>query len=164
MTVHRVGIAQIVESTDPEDTVGMLGLGSCVGIFFAVPGQYAIAAHCLLDHRNPAKTEAAAKYVDSALRELVACTERAGFSLATVRVGLVGGAQILSFDGGRPELEIGARNAAAATAGVSELKLRLATSDLGGRWPRHAFVQVSEGKLLVERKDSAINALAARPT
>lgn len=150
MTIHHVGIGQVVESDDLEDTVQMLGLGSCIGIFMSVPGKYVVAAHALLDHRHPKRDDMPGKFVDTAVPHLLTLAEKAGYASYKLKVSVAGGAQIFAFAGGRPELEIGARNIEAIEEVLAATRLKVVLNDTGGKSPRRAAMKVSEGLLVVE--------------
>ncbi len=156
MTLHHVGIGQVVEATDSDDIVEMLGLGSCVGIFMCVAGKYVIAAHALLDHHNAGRDESPGKYVDTAVPHLLAMAAKAGYMKRHLRVSIAGGAQIFAFAGGRPELEIGARNIAAAHEILRGVGMRIVLDDTGGKSPRRARMNVAEGLLEVTQKTNAM--------
>lgn len=150
MTIHHVGIGQVVETDDPVDIVQMLGLGSCIGIFMSVPGKYVVAAHALLDHHNPKRDDMPGKFVDTAVPHLIALAEKAGYAPFKLKVSVAGGAQIFAFAGGRPELEIGARNIEAIDEVLAGTRLKVVLKDTGGKSPRRASMLVSEGILVVE--------------
>jgi len=156
MTLHHVGIGQVVEATDTGDVVEMLGLGSCVGIFMCVPGKYVVAAHALLDCHKKNREETPGKYVDTAVPHLLELARKAGHSKARLQVSIAGGAQIFAFAGGRPELEIGARNITEAHEAIQRAGMRIRLDDTGGKNPRRATVLVSEGVLTVSQKANVL--------
>lgn len=151
MTTHHVGIGQTVTSTTPGDRIDMLGLGSCVGIFLVAP-NFIAAAHCLLDKSNGRASEAPGKFVDTAVPHLLSLAKRAGLGPAQLTASIAGGAQIFAFSGGRPELEIGARNIATATGLLKQHGLRIVENDTGGTTPRRATINVGEAKIKVTRQ------------
>ena len=126
----------------------MLGLGSCVGIFLHGT-NFVTAAHCLLDASKGRSSDTPGKFVDTAIPHLLQLSERAGFRPNKLTASIAGGAQIFAFSGGRPELEIGARNIEAATSMLARHRIRIATNDTGGTTPRRAQMTVGEGKLTV---------------
>ncbi|MEM9712580.1 MAG: chemotaxis protein CheD [Actinomycetota bacterium] len=148
MSTHHVGIGQIVTSSTAGDRIDMLGLGSCVGIFLHAPG-YVSAAHCLLDAAKGRSTDTPGKFVDTAVPHLLALSEKAGVAGRRLTASIAGGAQIFAFSGGRPELEIGARNIEAATGLLRKRGIRIATNDTGGTTPRRAIMVVGEERLVV---------------
>ena len=151
MTTHHVGIGQIVRSKVPGDRVDMLGLGSCVGIFLHAPG-FVAAAHCLLDQAKGRTSDTPGKYVDTAIPHLLSLSGRAGFPATKLTASIAGGAQIFAFSGGRPELEIGARNIDTATLLLRKNRIRVATNDTGGSTPRRALMIVGQEGLQVTRQ------------
>jgi chemotaxis protein CheD len=148
MSTHHVGIGQVVTTKNAGDRVDMLGLGSCVGIFFHAPGFIA-AAHCLLDQAKGRSSDTPGKFVDTAIPHLIQLSGRAGFAAAKLTASIAGGAQIFAFSGGRPELEIGVRNIEAATSLLRQHRIRIATNDTGGVTPRRAMMVVGDDRLTV---------------
>jgi chemotaxis protein CheD len=151
MTKHHVGIGQVVASSTVGDQVDMLGLGSCVGVYFAAT-NFVVAAHCLLDRSNGRDGASPGKFVDTAIPHLLTIADRAGFGPSRLVASIAGGAQIFAFSGGRPELEIGARNIEAAKQLLRESRIRVDIDDTGGTTPRRASMVVGEGRLVVSRQ------------
>lgn len=151
MSTHHVGIGQVVVSKTVGDRVDMLGLGSCVGIFLHGT-NFVAAAHCLLDASKGRSSDTPGKFVDTAIPHLLQLSERAGFRPNKLTASIAGGAQIFAFSGGRPELEIGARNIEAAKTLLGKHRLRIATNDTGGTTPRRALMVVGEGTLTVKHQ------------
>jgi chemotaxis protein CheD len=160
VTVHHVGIGQVAESTAPDDIIEMLGLGSCVGIYFYVPGEWAAAAHALLAASDPRKSEQPGKYVDTAVAELLRRATKAGYTKSRLRVAIAGGAQIFTFGDRRPELDVGTRNIEAAHRELASAGLRIEAEDTGGNSPRRASLVVGEGQLEVTQTGRNANARA----
>ncbi|MEO1062715.1 MAG: chemotaxis protein CheD [Actinomycetota bacterium] len=148
MTTHHVGIGQVVTSSVAGDRIDMLGLGSCVGIFLHAPG-FVAAAHCLLDQAKGRTADTPGKFVDTAIPHLLSLSARAGYPVNKLTASIAGGAQIFAFSGGRPELEIGARNIDAATVLLRKNRIRVATDDTGGSTPRRALMIVGQETLQV---------------
>ena len=66
-----VGIGQTAVAEDPGDTIEMIGLGSCAGIFVVAPGKVAVAAHSLLAQpRNGEVIKQPGKYVQTAVPDV----------------------------------------------------------------------------------------------
>lgn len=160
MTKHHVGIGQIVSSSTVGDRIDMLGLGSCVGIYLAAP-DFVVAAHCLLDRSKGREGATPGKFVDTAIPHLLMLAGRAGFQPSRVTASIAGGAQIFAFSGGRPELEIGARNIETATSLLRQHRIRIGVDDTGGTTPRRSSMVVGEGRLEVTRQEGRVAAKAA---
>lgn len=144
--MKNVGIGEVVITTDPEETVAMIGLGSCVGIFLTVPGRVVAAAHVLLPSSNGAPA-VPGKFADTAVPELQRLLHEEGIPARRARAVLVGGGQVLSFGGNRPELDIGRRNAEAVRDALREAGIPVATDETGGTTARSARVTVASGAL-----------------
>jgi chemotaxis protein CheD len=145
--VRSVGIGEIVFSTDPGETVQMIGLGSCVGVFLTVPGKVVAAAHVLLPSSDGASSGPPGKFADTAIPELARLLSEAGISKARTSATLVGGGQVLSFGSNRPEFDIGRRNAEAVKAALSKAGIRIAVDETGGTKARSARVTVAQGAI-----------------
>lgn len=144
--MKSVGIGQIVVAEDPDEIVGMLGLGSCVGVFCAVPGRLVAAAHVLLPDSEGKKAGALGKYADTAVAELVRILQDHPRVLTSaVRVSLAGGGQVLTFSDQRPEFEIGRRNADAVRSLLAKHRLRVVEDLTGGTSAASVKMRVSTG-------------------
>lgn len=142
---RTVAIGETVVVTDPGGTVSMVGLGSCVGVFLAVPGRVVAAAHVLLPEAG-GKTGAAGKYADTAVDSLVGELRLLGLPLPLVRVSLAGGAQVLQIGGAG--LDVGYRNADAVRSRLARHGLRPVADLTGGTRPATVRVPVATGILL----------------
>jgi chemotaxis receptor (MCP) glutamine deamidase CheD len=141
-----VGIGQTVATTDPGDIVEMIGLGSCAGIFIAVPGRIALAAHCLLS--VPPDTDRGSppgKYVATAIPHLLERVARSGIPKSRFESWVVGGGQIFSFGGQSDSASIGARNTDLAVDLLRRGGLRPDQRHVGGTKARRATLQVGNG-------------------
>jgi chemotaxis protein CheD len=145
--VRSVGIGEIVVSTDPAETIQMIGLGSCVGVFLTVPGKAVAAAHVLLPSSAGAASGPPGKFADTAVPELVRLLGEAGLSKGRATATLVGGGQVLSFGSNRPEFDIGRRNADAVRAALQKAGVRVAKDETGGTKARSARMVVAQGAI-----------------
>jgi chemotaxis protein CheD len=141
--VRSVGIGEIVISTDPAETLQMIGLGSCVGVFLTVPGKAVAAAHVLLPSSEGASPGPPGKFADTAIPELVRLLGEAGLSKDRATATLVGGGQVLSFGSNRPEFDIGRRNSEAVRAALQKAGIRVAIDETGGTKARSARMRVA---------------------
>ncbi len=159
MAAQHVGIAQMAMSGRTGDEITMLGLGSCVGIFLAAT-DLVVAAHCLLP--GPARAgDAPAKHVDTAVPHLLEQVRRAGRRSTQVVACVAGGAAVLTFGSRRPELDVGARNAAAARQALASAGVTIRCADLGGTTARQVTMTVGSLDLAVRTPESRW-AVAAR--
>lgn len=148
MGTQHVGIGQVAWSKTPGDKIDMLGLGSCVGIYM-FSGDFVCAAHCLLARADGRGSDTPGKFVETAIPHLVELAGKNGVPASKLKASIAGGAQIFAFSGGRPELEIGALNIAAALEGLAKKGIRIDVNDTGGDTPRRASMVVGENKLAV---------------
>lgn len=151
MGTQHVGIGQVAWSKTPGDRIDMLGLGSCVGIYL-FSGDFVCAAHCLLARSDGRATDTPGKFVETAIPHLLEVATKNHVTTTSLKASIAGGAQIFAFSGGRPELEIGALNIAAALEGLAKKGLRTDVNDTGGDTPRRASITVGENKLQVTRQ------------
>jgi len=139
MTRHVVGIGQTAVVTDPGDTIEMIGLGSCAGIFVIAPGKIAVAAHSLL--AKPRQGEVGkepGKYVETAVPFLLEQLHGVGVPKSRCKAWVVGGAQMFTFGGDSESAGIGERNTSLAAELLRKAGLRPDTSFVGGTNARRA--------------------------
>src|SRR5437870_11040261 len=106
-----VGMAEIAVVREPGDILSALGLGSCVGIFaYDIRVRMAGMAHVVLPDSFGRGDQPPGKFADTAVPALLEEMKRMGASATFIRVAVAGGAQVFSFSGRAPTLEIGARN------------------------------------------------------
>ena len=144
-----VGMGEIKTTTQPDDTLMALGLGSCVGVCAFDP-QAGIAglAHVVLpDSGGCADTPG--KFADTAVPQLLDAMTRLGAHPARIQVALAGGAQLFAFKGGGPRLEIGLRNAEAVTACLKARNIPVMATDLGGNAGRTVHFK-NDGRVRVK--------------
>lgn len=141
-----VGIGQTAVVTDPNDTIEMIGLGSCAGIFISVPGKVALAAHSLLAlPRAGEKASEPGKYVETAVPYLVEQLSLVGVAKGRCRTWVVGGAQMFTFGSDSESAGIGTRNTDLAVTLLREHGFRPDVSHTGGTSARRASLEVNNG-------------------
>lgn len=144
-----VGLGQLAASCDAGMTLSALGLGSCIALAAHDPvRRVAGMVHVML----PASTIAThpgppGKYADTAVPALVAAMERLGADRARLVCKMAGGAQMFASGGGL--LNIGARNAIAVRAALTQVGLRLTAADTGGSAGRTLELHVATGLVRV---------------
>ena len=144
-----VGIGQIAVATDPGDTIEMIGLGSCVGIFVAIPGKIALAAHSLL--ATPRAGEAApdpGKYVETAVPHLIEQLAASGVARSRCRAWVVGGAQMFMFGANSDAAGIGTRNTDLAVTLLEKHGFQPDTTYVGGTSARRVSLEFDSGKFV----------------
>ena len=144
-----VGIGQTAVATEPGDTIEMIGLGSCAGIFVAVPGQIALAAHALLAQpRNGEAPTTPGKYVETAVPFLVDELTAAGMPPALCRAWVVGGAQMFTFGGSSESASIGEKNTDLAIRLLRKHGFEPDASFVGGSSARRAALHFDTGEFV----------------
>ena len=142
-----VGIGQTAVATDPGDTIEMIGLGSCAGIFVIAPGKIAVAAHSLLaEPREGEVAKEPGKYVETAVPFLMDELAKAGVAKGRCKAWVVGGAQMFTFGGNSDSAGIGERNTELAASLLRKHGIRADTSYIGGTSARRASLQFDSGE------------------
>ncbi len=147
-----VGMAEIRVTRDPGDVLMALGLGSCIGVcMYDVERKIAGMVHVVLpdsgamgDAANPGK------YADSGVPALIAEMRRAGANPRNMVVAIAGGAQLFSFAGSGPRLDIGSRNAEAVLAALKREGMTPVAKDVGGTCGRTVQFQATDGRINVK--------------
>jgi chemotaxis protein CheD len=144
-----VGMAEVKVTRSPEDVLVALGLGSCIGICaFDPQARIAGLAHVVLPDSGEHQGTPG-KFANTAVPLLLEEMQKLGAHVSRICVALTGGAQLFSYQGSGPRLEIGPRNTAAVEAELERRKIRIVASDVGGSSGRtvHLF---SDGRVRVK--------------
>jgi chemotaxis protein CheD len=130
-TEIAVRMGEIAVSSNPDDVLLSIGLGSCIGLAL-VDQRRAIAglAHVMLPEAI-AGGGPAGKFADLAVPELVEQVTALGASRPMLKAVLVGGAQMFSL-GGSGALDIGVRNDAAVRDALRKERISVAAAEVGG--------------------------------
>jgi chemotaxis protein CheD len=132
-------MGEIAVSSNREDELVAMGLGSCIGLALLDRGsRVAGLAHIVLPEAGE-RAEAVGKYADLAVPELVAQMRRAGASERRLEAVLAGGARMFQVG----ELDIGARNLAAVRAALAATRVPVRASATGGSRGRTVKVDVA---------------------
>lgn len=142
MASARMG--EMVVSSDPNEELVALGLGSCIGLAI-VDRMAGVAglAHIVLPESND-RVDQVGKFADTAVPELIARMGKAGAMERRFETALVGGARMFEVSGG---LDIGARNEAAVRAALTKARIHVNAAQTGGSSGR--TVKIAVGELLV---------------
>jgi chemotaxis protein CheD len=126
-----VRMGEIAVSSNPDDVLLAIGLGSCIGLAL-VDQRRGIAglAHVMLPEALGGSGPAG-KFADLAVPELVAQTTAHGTTRPMLKAVLVGGAQMFSL-GGSGAMDIGARNDTAVRAALAKERITIAAAETGG--------------------------------
>ena len=122
-------MGEMVVSSDPNDELVALGLGSCIGLAI-VDRTAGVAglAHIVLPESND-RADQVGKFADTAVPELIAQLRRAGAVERRFETAIVGGARMFEMSGG---LDIGARNEAAVRAALGKARIAIKAAETGG--------------------------------
>jgi len=149
MAVIVVGMADLKVAKAP-DTLTTLGLGSCVGItLFDRAKKIGGMAHCMLPTYKGFEGQNKAKFVDSAVIELINQLVRIGASRNALVAKIAGGAHMFGRSQNNDLLKIGERNAAAGLAILKQLSIPVQANDTGGTHGRTIELNIEDGSLKI---------------
>jgi len=132
------------------DTLTTLGLGSCVGItLFDKAKKIGGMAHCMLPTYKGFEGQNIAKFVDSAVIELINQLVRIGASRTALVAKIAGGAHMFGRSQNSDMLKIGERNAAAGLAILRQLSIPVHANDTGGSHGRTIELNIETGALKI---------------
>jgi chemotaxis protein CheD len=143
---RSAGIGEALVGRAGEARLAAFGLGSCVGLTVWDPvTRIGGLAHFML----PAGARAGnpVKYIDTGLAWFLAFLADAGLAPRRSRFKAAGGAAM--FLGVSGNLEVGRRNAAALTEGLTALGLRLTAHEMGGTVGRSIELDLATGSLSI---------------
>ena len=124
-------ICKIAVSSNPDDVLVSIGLGSCIGLAL-VDQRRGIAglAHVMLPEAL-AGGGPVGKFADLAVPELVKQTTALGTSKTMLKAILVGGAQMFAL-GSSAAMDIGVRNDVAVRAALAAERIPVLAAEVGG--------------------------------
>ena len=150
MSVIVVGMADLKVAKHP-DTLTTLGLGSCVGItLFDRAKHIGGMAHCMLPTYKGFEGQNIAKFVDSAVIELINQLVRIGATRTALVAKIAGGAHMFGRSQNSDMLKIGERNAAAGLAILRQLSIPVQANDTGGSHGRTIELNIETGALKIK--------------
>jgi len=150
MAIIVVGMADLKVAKHP-DTLTTLGLGSCVGItLFDRAKKIGGMAHCMLPTYKGFEGQNIAKFVDSAVIELINQLVRIGASRASLVAKIAGGAHMFGKSQNSDMLKIGERNAVAGLAILRQLSIPVQANDTGGSHGRTIELNIDTGALRIK--------------
>jgi len=145
-----VGMADYKIAKYP-DSLTTLGLGSCVGItLFDQVRKIGGMAHCMLPTSKGFEGQNIAKFVDSAVVELVNQLVRTGASRTALVAKIAGGAHMFGRSQNNDMLKIGERNATAGLAILRQLSIPVKANDTGGSHGRTIELNLETGSLKIK--------------
>jgi len=128
-----------------------VGLGSCIGLFIHDrTNTLSAGAHILLpeNEKGPTNDPSKCYNVTSALQQILVQLKSKGSSLESLRAKITGGANVL-----RVNTFIGLRNIESVIRQLTENKIYIAASDVGGVYSRTARFESSTGLLTVRMSE-----------
>jgi len=144
-----VGMADLKVAKAP-DKLTTLGLGSCVGItLYDKARKIGGMAHCMLPSYKGFEGQTKAKFVDSAVIELINHLVRIGASRGALVAKIAGGAHMFGHSQNNDLLKIGERNAAAGLAILKQLAIPVHANDTGGTHGRTIELDIDSGSLKI---------------
>jgi chemotaxis protein CheD len=134
-------MGEMVVSSDPNEELVALGLGSCIGLAI-VDRTAGVAglAHIVLPESND-RGDQVGKCADTAVPELIAKMRKAGAVERRFETAIVGGARMFEMSGG---LDIGARNEAAVRSALARARVTVSAAKTGGNAGRTLKVTVGD--------------------
>ena len=147
--VLMAGMGEIKTIAASEDAIVALGIGSCIALCaFDPEAGISALAHVVLPKGGTAG-DPPGKYAETAapflLQEMLARGARA----FRIRAAIAGGAQLFSFGGQAPRLDVGARNIEAVKRSLGECGLPLEAEDTGGDTGRSIRLH-GDGRVIVK--------------
>lgn len=141
-----VGIAELKIAKRPA-LITTMALGSCVGIALYYEGMGGLA-HAMLPKANGDRTNPA-KFVDSAIEEMLKKIIEQGANKNLVLAKIAGGASMFSCEGGKG-FKIGEKNVLAAKETLKKEGIRIVAEDTGSNYGRSLEFDVDTGKLMIK--------------
>lgn len=137
-------MGEMVVSSDPNEELVALGLGSCIGLAI-VDRTAGVAglAHIVLPESND-RVDQVGKFADTAVPELIEKMCKAGAVQRRLETAIAGGARMFEMSGG---LDIGSRNEAAVRAALAKQRVPVKAAQTGGNTGR--TVKIAVGELLI---------------
>lgn len=146
-----VRMGELVVSSDPGETLTVIGLGSCVALTIVCPEQkIAGVAHVVLPEARmaPGRVAPPGKFADVAVPELVGTMRRKGANQILMRAVLVGGSAMFGKRSSSRITAIGEQNVEALTLALGAIGIRLVAADVGGLEGRTIQVPVGDGRVV----------------
>ncbi len=158
----KVGLGQLVVSSDPTDVLVAVGLGSCIGLVMAdTSRKVAGMVHVMLPDSalHTSGQMLHGKYADTAIPALLDAVLRLGADRNRLVIKMAGGSQMFSSGSGAGVLNIGTRNAVAVRESLSKAGLKLQAAQTGGSVGRTLDVTVGTGVVTVRAVGGAAQPL-----
>ena len=155
-----VGMADLNASKAPQ-VLTTLGLGSCVGItFWDKLTKIGGMAHVMLPDSTQIRNNAnRAKFVDTAVVDLLEMLKRMGAKQTHMEAKLTGGAQMFALSTSNENMKIGERNVESSLKVLRSLGIPIVAQDTGLNYGRTIELHTDTGKLVVKTIGHGIKTL-----
>lgn len=146
-----VGMADLNAVKEP-GVLTTLGLGSCVGIALYDPlARIAGLAHCMLpDSTKIQNNGITAKFVDTAVVELIQLMQKLGANKNILKAKVAGGAQMFAYNATNEAMRIGDRNVEATVKVLGQLRIPILAKDTGDTYGRTVEFYSETGAFLIK--------------
>lgn len=146
-----VGMADMNQAKHPA-MLTTLGLGSCVGVALYDPiTKVAGLAHCMLpDSTQIQNNSNIAKFVDTAIVNLVGDMIKLGAHRQRIVAKIAGGAQMFAFNAKSDNMRIGDRNVEASINVLKRLGIRVLSSDVKENYGRTVELYTEDGRFVIK--------------
>ena len=151
--VAHVAMGEITTSLNRHGALGILGLGSTVGvvIYDRLSGAGGIAHVVLPTATDGDGSQTPGRYADTAVPALVAKLVEGGLAKARLVAKIAGGSQMFGGgSGGSGVFQVGARNVGATVLALKKAGVPLLGSDTGGTRGRTLHYFPDRGKIVIK--------------
>jgi chemotaxis protein CheD len=143
-----VPISKIVTSVQPDDTLVIYGLGSCVAIVMYDPRLHIGGMlHALLPESRTMPNGRIPKFVNQGIPLLLENMIELGAHRTRLLTYVIGGSQVISLPEFNSHLSIGMRNVEAAQQSLKALRLPINGQAIGGKLGRSVKLHIGSGKV-----------------
>ena len=135
-----------------------LGLGSCIGIALYDPSSRVIGmAHCMLsDSTKFTVDKNRAKYVDTAIVDLIDAMAKLGAARHNLKAKVAGGAQMFAVCGCNNIMKIGDNNIEATVSMLGKLHIPIVSRETGGTFGRTIELSSEDFRLSIKAIGQAV--------
>lgn len=128
------------------------GIGSCIIITLYDPvHKIGAMAHPILPQKNSDTIDNPARYVDSAISEMLKVLKKQGLIKLSLEAKIVGGADMFRVLGNNPQ-SIGAKNVKAAVSKLEKEGIKIVATDTGENCGRSVAFDLKTGLLEVKTR------------
>ncbi len=150
-----VGVADMIVSNDPKESIVTYSLGSCIGLVIYDPAvKVGGMLHYMLPESSIDKEKAAARpymFADSGIPRLFKSTYKLGAAKQRIRIYVAGGAEILDQKG---FFNIGKRNYMALKKMFHKNNVMINSQDVGGNVNRTVRLEIATGDIFIKTSGS----------